>query len=42
MDLKEYLKELEYLVNIDSGSDNIEGLEKMADFFIIHAKINGR
>ena len=33
MDLKEYLSELEYLVNTDSGSDDPEGLGKMADFF---------
>ena len=33
MDLKEYLKELEYLVNTDSGSDNIEGLNVMAEYF---------
>lgn len=33
MDLKEYLSELEYLVNTDSGSDDPEGLNKMADFF---------
>jgi RHS repeat-associated protein len=33
MDLKEYLHELEYLVNTDSGSDNPEGLNKMADYF---------
>ena len=34
MDLKEYLLELEYLVNTDSGSDDIEGLNIMADYFI--------
>lgn len=33
MDLKEYLYELEYLVNTASGSDDPEGLNKMADYF---------
>lgn len=33
MNLEVYLSELEYLVNIDSGSDDIDGLNKMADFF---------
>lgn len=33
MDLNKYLSELEYLVNIDSGSENHAGLRKMADFF---------
>ena len=34
MDLNHYLKELEYLVNIDSGSENSEGVNKVADFFV--------
>ena len=33
MDLAQYLKELEYLVNIDSGSEDSEGVSKVADFF---------
>ncbi|MBQ8807940.1 MAG: M20 family metallopeptidase [Clostridia bacterium] len=33
MDLAQYLKELEYLVNIDSGSEDGEGVSKVADFF---------
>lgn len=33
MDLSTYLSELEYLVNIDSGSDDSTGLRRMADFF---------
>ena len=33
MDLAQYLKELEYLVNIDSGSEDCEGVSKVADFF---------
>ena len=33
MDIKEYLDDLRYIVNIDSGSDDIEGLNKVADFF---------
>ena len=34
MDLRQYLKDLEYLVNIDSGSrDGFEGLNQIADFF---------
>ena len=33
MDLKTYLSELEYLVNIDSGTETIEGVAKVADFF---------
>ena len=33
MDLQAYLKDLEYLVNIDSCSDDPEGLNRMADFF---------
>lgn len=32
-DLSGYLKDLEYLVNIDSGSYNPEGTAKIADFF---------
>ena len=32
--LQNYLKELEYLVNIDSGSRNPRGISKVADFFI--------
>lgn len=34
MDLVQYLKELEYLVNIDSGSEDVEGVTKVADFFV--------
>lgn len=34
MDLNQYLKELEYLVNIDSGSEDAEGVTKVADFFV--------
>ena len=34
MDLNQYLKELEYLVNIDSGSEDYEGVNKVADFFV--------
>ena len=34
LDLDIYLKELEYIVNIDTGSDNPAGIEKMANFFI--------
>lgn len=33
MDLNKYLKELEYLVNIDSGTEDVEGVNKIADFF---------
>ena len=33
MDLKTYLSELEYLVNIDSCSDDSEGLNRVAEFF---------
>lgn len=34
MDMQQYLKDLEYLVNIDSGSkDGFVGLDKIADFF---------
>ena len=33
MQLDQYLKELEYLVNIDSGSEDSEGVSKVADFF---------
>lgn len=33
MDLKSYLSDLEYLVNIDSGSETLEGLHKVASFF---------
>lgn len=33
-DLQNYLNELEYLVNIDSGSGNPDGVSKVADFFI--------
>ncbi len=35
MDLNEYLNELRYLVDTDSGSDNIEGLNKMAEYFAV-------
>lgn len=34
MDLKEYLSELEHLVNIDSGTYDIDGVNKVADYFI--------
>jgi len=34
MELNQYLKELEYLVNIDSGSEDAEGVTKVADFFV--------
>ncbi len=34
MDLNQYLKDLEYLVNIDSGSEDVEGVNKVADFFV--------
>lgn len=34
MDLKEYLSELEYLVNIDSGTDDVDGVNKVTDYFI--------
>lgn len=34
IDLNEYLNDLEYLVNIDSGSNDIEGVRKVSDFFI--------
>lgn len=33
MDLNKYLEELEYLVNIDSGTDDVAGVTKVADFF---------
>jgi len=33
LDLKQYLDELEYLVNIDSCSDDPEGLNAVAEFF---------
>ncbi len=33
MKLDQYLKELEYLVNIDSGSEDVEGVTKVATFF---------
>ena len=33
MDLKEYLKNLEYLVNIDSETKDTDGINKVADFF---------
>ena len=33
MQLNEYLKELEYLVNIDSESYDPEGVNKVADYF---------
>ena len=33
-DLEGYLKDLEYLVNIDSQSKDPEGVEKVADFFV--------
>ena len=31
--LTEYLNDLKYLVNIDSGSKDIDGIKKVADFF---------
>ena len=31
--LDRYLKDLEYIVNIDSGSDSFDGSKKVADFF---------
>lgn len=31
---KQFLSELEYLVNIDSGSGTTDGIQKIADFFI--------
>lgn len=34
MDLNKYLNELEYLVNIDSGTEDAEGVTKVADFFV--------
>ena len=33
MEMRQYLEELEYLVNIDSGKDSPEGLSKVVDFF---------
>lgn len=33
MNLKQYLSELEYLVNIDSGQDCPEGIRQIAEFF---------
>jgi len=33
MDMQAYLADLEYLVNIDSGSEDSEGLHRVADFF---------
>ena len=33
MKFKEYIKDLEYLVNIDSCSNDPEGLNKVANFF---------
>ena len=32
-DLTEYLRELETLVNMDSGSENVNGVNAIADFF---------
>jgi len=32
-DINEYLRDLEYLVNIDSGQDAPEGITRVADFF---------
>lgn len=39
--LKGYLNDLEYLVNIDSGSNNISGLNTVADFFMERFKDGG-
>ena len=37
MDMQQYLKDLEYLVNIDSGSrDGFAGLDRIAEFFKEH------
>lgn len=36
--LNEYLETLEKLVNIDSGSTNVEGVQKIADFFKVKYK----
>lgn len=33
MDLEQYLKDLEEIVNIDSGSGDLEGCRKMAEYF---------
>ena len=41
MDLNTYLSELEYLTNIDSCSDDPEGLKKVADFFSVRFKEMG-
>jgi len=34
MDMQAYLADLEYLVNIDSGSEDSEGLHRVADFLV--------
>ena len=34
MNINEYLADLEYIVNIDSGKDSPEGISKIADFFL--------
>jgi len=31
---KTFLRELQYLVNVDSGIHCVDGLEKIADFFV--------
>lgn len=33
LNLEEYLKDLEYIINIDSGTDNVDGNNRMAEFF---------
>lgn len=34
MNLQSYLEDLEYLVNIDSGTENAKGVNKVADYFV--------
>ena len=33
MELKEYLEQLEYLVNIDSGTFDVDGVNKIVQYF---------
>ena len=33
LQMDQYLKDLEYIINIDSGSSDIEGNDRMAEFF---------
>ena len=40
-DEKSYLKDLEYIVNIDSGTANVAGCRKIADFFACRFKEAG-